>query len=98
MRKVLSLVIVVAPALALYHTAANAAATPAVEISDQVIQNSWVVVPKVAAAEPGWIVIHSGGEGNPAIGASYVPAGESDNVSVHIDMDKATPTMSAMLH
>jgi hypothetical protein len=98
MRKVLSLVIVVATALALYHSAANAATTPAVEISDQVIQNSWVVVPKVVAAEPGWIVIHSGGEGNPAIGAAYVPAGESDNVSVRIDMEKATPTMSAMLH
>src|SRR5690242_6522026 len=98
MRKVLSLAIVIATALALYHSAARAAATPAVEISDQVVQNSWVAVPKIVAADPGWIVIHSGGEGNPAIGETYVPAGESDNVSVRIDMDKATPNLSAMLH
>ncbi len=98
MRKVLSLVLVIAAALVLYHGAANAAATPAVEISDQVIQNTWIVVPKIVAAEPGWIVIHASSEGNPAIGETYVPAGESDNVSVQLDMDKATPDLSAMLH
>lgn len=79
---------------------ASQAATPAVEISDQAIQAGIVVVSKVVAAQPGWIVIHNGDQagGFPAIGQAYVPAGETDNIAVLVDMDKATADMSAMLH
>jgi hypothetical protein len=79
---------------------ASQAATPAVEIADQAIQGGIVVVSKVIAAQPGWIVIHNGDQagGFPAIGQAYIPAGETDNVAVLVDMDKATADMSAMLH
>jgi hypothetical protein len=99
-KKVASLTLIAVLALALLPRASRAADTPAAEISDQVIQDHWVVVSKVVAAAPGWIVIHNGDKaaGFPAIGETYVPAGESDNVAVWIDMDKATPDMSAMLH
>lgn len=99
-KKVASLTLMAVVALALLPRSSRAAETPAAEISDQVIQGQWVVVSKVVAAAPGWIVIHNGDKagGFPAIGETYVPAGESDNVAIQIDMEKATADMSAMLH
>jgi hypothetical protein len=98
-RRVASLLAaVVIAAAALGARPAVAADEPAVSVKDQTVSGSLVVVEKIIAAEPGWIVIHSGSEGFPAIGATYVPAGESENVAVQIDVSKAIGQNSAMLH
>ena len=75
-----------------------AANNPAVTVGDQVVQDSTVVIPKVIAAQNGWIVIHAGDKAGTVLGYSAVSAGENDNVKVAIDLSKATPTISAMLH
>lgn len=71
-----------------------------VEISDQAIQHSAVVVTKVNAAVDGWLVIHieADGKPGPVIGYVQVPAGESTDVKVTIDPAMATAKMFAMLH
>jgi len=77
---------------------AAASGSDSVTISDQPIHSTWIVVDKVVASVDGWIVIHAGDNGKDVVGHTYVHAGENDNVAVKIDMDKATPQMSAMLH
>ena len=76
----------------------GAQASPSVTVGDQVVMDSTVVVSKVVAAQDGWIVIHAGDKNGTVLGHSAVKAGENDNVEVDIDLSKATPTVSAMLH
>jgi hypothetical protein len=74
---------------------------PTVEVSDQVSLNGWVTVSHVTSQGPGFIVIHKdNGEGGigPVIGYRWVNNGESNNVSVRIDLAEATPMLFAMLH
>src|SRR5579871_3104283 len=77
---------------------AYAQATDSVTVSDQAIFNNRVTVDKVVASKAGWIAIHASSDGFPVVGETYVHPGENDNVQVEIDMDKATASMSAMLH
>ncbi len=79
---------------------ALAQTTPAVTVTDQAIQNGTVTIDRVTAAEPGWIVIHADAAGKPGadIGHTAVKTGDNNNVVVNIDVNKATPTLYAMLH
>ena len=74
--------------------------TPAVEVSDQAIENGTVTVDRVVSDGPGWIVIHADNNGAPGavVGWSAVTDGENIDVAVEIDMDTATATLYAMLH
>src|SRR5258708_30056430 len=72
--------------------------TDSVTVSDQTINSGWIWVDKVVAKAAGWIAIHASSDGFPVVGETYVHPGENDNVGVQIDLDKATATMSAMLH
>ena len=76
------------------------AIAPSVSVSGQQVQDSNVVIEKVVAAEPGWMVIHADVDGKPGtvIGQTAVEVGENSNVVVEIDLEKATPTLFAMLH
>ena len=73
---------------------------PTVEVNDQAVQDGKVVVARVVAPEPGWIVIHAEKDGKPGpiLGKTQVQAGENMNVAVAIDVAKATPRLFAMLH
>lgn len=73
---------------------------PAVTASDQAPAEGAVVIDKVAAADPGWIVIHADADGapGPVIGQAPVIVGSNLEVAVEIDLDQATPTLYAMLH
>ena len=75
-----------------------AANNPAVTVGDQVVQDSTILIPKVVAAQNGWIVIHAGDKDGTVLGYAPVKAGENANVKVKIDLSKATLTISAMLH
>ena len=72
--------------------------TDSVTVSDQTIINNSIWVDKVVAKAAGWIAIHASSDGFPVVGETYVHQGENDNVQVWIDIDKATDTMTAMLH
>jgi predicted lipoprotein with Yx(FWY)xxD motif len=94
----------------LFKTNANAVAnaptqpsgpTPSITIHDQPVHNGAVVVSNVVALGDSWVVIHPqnpDGSVGDMIGAAFVPAGSSDNVTVHIDTNRATRQMWAMLH
>src|SRR5258708_1024548 len=102
-RKILSLAVVVASTLAMIYgvngiTRVTPADTPPADIADQVIQGGWGGVREGVVGGGGWVVVGGSREGSGAVGAGYVPAGKSDNISVWIDMDKAARDMSAMLH
>jgi plastocyanin len=75
-------------------------AVPSVTVSDQDAAGGTVTIDSITATGPSWIVIHiqqNGGPG-PVIGYAAVPAGESRNVVVQIDIADATPVLYAMLH
>lgn len=73
---------------------------PAVTVSDQDVSEGTAIIDKVAAAEPGWLVIHSARDGapGPVIGHAPVGIGNNSEVAVAIDLDKATQQLFAMLH
>ncbi len=73
---------------------------PTIEVMDQTVQDNMVTIDRVVADQAGWVVIHieQDGKPGPVIGWTAVPAGESTNVMVEIDVAKATPRLFAMLH
>lgn len=97
-RRVFVALLTVALAFGLVATSARAQDEPSVAVVDQVVTLDTVVIDTVVAAEDGWLVIHASSEGRPGIGAAPVKAGTNEKVMVHIDMSKATPEMSGMLH
>jgi plastocyanin len=76
------------------------AITPSVMVADQEIMGSMVTISEVVSAGPGWLVIHAQAEGKPGpvLGYSQVAGGASADVTVEIDLAKATETLYAMLH
>jgi predicted lipoprotein with Yx(FWY)xxD motif len=79
----------------------TSAPTQSMTMNDQAIHNSSVVVAHVLATGESWVVIHPqnpDGSIGDMIGATAVHPGETDNVVVHIDTSRATPTMWGMLH
>lgn len=74
--------------------------TPMVEISDQDASSGSITVDQVAAADPGWIVIHTEADGapGPIVGYAAVNAGKNSQVEVDIDLEAATEKLFAMLH
>ena len=78
-----------------------ASSNPAVVVSDQPVVNVAVIIDRVLAAEPGWMVIHAEGDaGGPGafIGWAPVSVGLNTNVAVEIDTTASTDTLYAMLH
>lgn len=73
---------------------------PAVTASDQSPTDGAVVIDRVVAADPGWIVIHADADGapGPVIGQAPVIEGNNLQVMVEIDLEQSTPTLYAMLH
>lgn len=76
------------------------APTPSVVVSDQEFKDGRVIVDRVVAAEPGWIVIHADQDGapGPVVGYAPVEKGTNENVEVQIDPNQPTPKLFAMLH
>jgi len=74
--------------------------TPMVEVSDQDASSGSITVDQVAAADPGWIVIHTEADGapGPIVGYAAVNAGKNSQVEVDIDLEAATEKLFAMLH
>ena len=79
---------------------AQGAVTPAVEVSNQAIEDGTVTVDRVVSDGPGWIVIHADNNGAPGtvLGYTAVVDGENNDVVVEIDTENATETLYAMLH
>jgi hypothetical protein len=96
--KILALAAASAAVTMLMPGVSRAADAPAITVGDQVVQDSVVVIPKVIAAQDGWVVIHAGDKNGTVMGYEAVKAGENDNVQVDVDLSKGTPTISAMLH
>ena len=73
---------------------------PAVYVDEQQIKEYTVLIKGITATEPSWIVIHAELNGNPGpvIGYVSVKEGETNDVAVKIDSEKATDTLFAMLH
>ena len=78
----------------------EAAPVAVVEVEDQPIVHSAVVVKKVVTPQKGWIVIHADKDGSfgPVIGHAPVWEGTNTDVVVPIDPSQATETLYAMLH
>jgi hypothetical protein len=57
-----------------------------------------VTIARVVAQQDGYIVIHSGGDGTPAIGQAPITAGINENVVVVVDPAQVTTRMTAMIH
>jgi len=74
--------------------------TPAINISDQSIENATVVVDTATIHRPGWADIHADENGTPGpvIGFSPISPGVNENVTIAIDVEEATPVLYAMLH
>lgn len=71
-----------------------------VEANDQFVgDDNTVTIKSVLAAEPGWLVIHSGQDGGPGpvLGQTLVEPGLNTDVTVTLDGD-ATNTLWPMLH
>jgi LPXTG-motif cell wall-anchored protein len=66
--------------------AAPAAATPAVTVADQALQNQSITVANVTAAQDGWIVAHldEGGAPGKVLGQTAVKAGDNANVAIQL--------------
>lgn len=73
---------------------------PNVYADDQQIKEGMVLIKGIAATEPSWIVIHSDLNGNPGqvIGYVSVKSGETSDIRVRVDPEKATERLFAMLH
>ena len=74
--------------------------TPSVTSVDQSIVDGTVTIASVYMEVPGWLVIHieADGKPGPVIGYVALPAGESKDVKVTIDVSQATAKLFAMLH
>ena len=75
--------------------------TPAITVQDQPVHNGAIVIPHVVSNGESWLVIHPqnpDGSTGDFIGFAPVHAGATDNVVVHIDTNRATRTLYAMLH
>jgi len=81
-------------------TATVSNVTPLVKVSDKEITDGTVNVDEVDSSGPGWLVIHThvNGEPGPAIGHVAVKDGKNMNVSVPIDVSKATAVLYAILY
>lgn len=74
--------------------------TPSVSVVDQAVADNMVVVAKITATAPSWIVIHADNNGapGPVIGYTGLAAGDNLNIKVKLEMSKITPKLYAMLH
>lgn len=75
--------------------------TPAVTVSDQESDGTSVTIANVAAAVPGWIVIHIDADGRPGpvLGHTAVEVGDNSGVVVALDPPLTEETVLwAMLH
>jgi hypothetical protein len=75
--------------------------TPAVTVSDQESDGTSVTIANVAAAVPGWIVIHIDADGRPGpvLGQTAVEVGDNSDVVVELDPPLVEDTVLwAMLH
>jgi hypothetical protein len=74
--------------------------TPNVQVSDRGIVDGAVLMVRVVATGPSWVVIHADADGRPGpvIGYAPIEEGESLDVEVPIDEEAATPLLHAMLH
>lgn len=61
--------------------------TAAIQVDDQSLTNSTLVVASAAAPTPAWIVVHLDDKGMPGkrVGVAPIPAGVSSNVAVPLD-------------
>ena len=59
-----------------------------------------VTISELVAPEPSWLVIYAddGGQTGDVLGYTAVPEGESKDVTVDVDVYRATPTLHAALH
>ena len=73
---------------------------PSVSVEDQPVLGGQVKIEEVGYSDPGWIVIHAEGDGQPGAVIGYAPIqpGENKDVLVKIDVSRATPILYAMLH
>jgi hypothetical protein len=74
---------------------------PAVNATAQAVAEDGLVrLDSVYSPGPGWVVIHAEEDGGigPILGHTFVVAGESTNVVVHIPWRQGTPMLYAMLH
>jgi hypothetical protein len=92
--------VVIALAMACAAALAAQAVLPSVQVQDQAVTDSRVVIQEVVSAGPGWLVIHAdnGGKPGPVLGWAAVRQGDNPNVVVAIDTKRATPVLYAMLH
>lgn len=100
MKRMFTLTVLVALLALLFAVPLAAQGTPTIEVMDQTVQDSTVTISRVVATQPGWVVIHidQDGKPGPVIGHAAVPAGESTDVKVQIDVSQATERLWAMLH
>ncbi|MDX1686806.1 MAG: hypothetical protein R3248_02375 [Candidatus Promineifilaceae bacterium] len=84
---------------------ATATATPRPQPSVSAIQQGLeeagtVTISELFAPGPSWLVIHAddGGQRGDVLGYTAVPEGESTDVTVTVDVYRATPTLHAALH
>jgi predicted lipoprotein with Yx(FWY)xxD motif len=72
----------------------------AVDVSDQDITGGRVVIDRVVSDGPGWVVIHITADGSPGpiIGNAMVESGETTDLTVEIDVERATEQLFAILH
>ena len=74
---------------------------PAITAADQDISEDGLVrIESVTLTNPGWVVIHADDQGaiGPILGFTFVGAGETADVVVHIPWRQGTPVLHAMLH
>jgi len=74
---------------------------PSIIVADQeVAEDGLVRVENVTMPGPGWLVIHADQAGaiGPILGFTFVEAGDSADVVVHIPWREGTPVLYAMLH
>jgi hypothetical protein len=81
-------------------TAKEKVGTAALEVTDQQLQDSKVVVSKVSMPKRGWLVIHGDvrGQPGPILGKVPLSAGESRDVSVALIVPPKSEKLWAMLH
>lgn len=74
---------------------------PSISVENQTLVEGRILVRRVSAAEPSWIVIHADDEGKPGqiLGSAQVPQGDENvDIEVTVDKERVTPTLFAMLH
>ena len=73
---------------------------PRVQVNDQTIKDSQIIVAEVDAVALSWLVIQTetNGAPGPVIGYTKINKGSNKNVVVQIDAQKSTPKLFAMIH